>query len=442
MLTPAINLPFNRYVLKFNKLFTHVILRRLRLPFFIFFNQLYLLVFEGSMPKLQKVLSSIVTLATVFSFSGFGLVASAEAAQLTNASIVMSSSIAGATGVSHQILFDIASGGNNLQEVDLQYSTTPSGSATMPTNLALGASSLDGSANSGNAASSDATSNWALDKTNSATGLLKLTRTAGAVAVTTSEAYQFTINGIGNNDETSACDAVANSDSCFIRITTKTTTGGTVLDTSTISYTVVDAVQVTATVDPILTFTVTGVSGTSLQDSSNVGSGTGVTTTSTTLPFANVTVGTPKIAQQQLNTETNDNNGYFVYGKFITTGNVVMKGLAVTSNVISKFIGSASNATWASPKAWASPTGTTQNINSAWLGVRTSDTDVANFGTTNFYAPPDVLNDTVTGQAVSKSTGPDNGTSPIYVTFKIEANAFQPADQYAGTWQYNVVPSY
>ena len=384
------------------------------------------------MAKMQKVLSSIMTLATALSFSGLGLIPMAQGAQLTNASVALSDSRPSVSS-NHTITFNTGSAGS-IREVRFQYANTASGSAVAPTNLDTTASSIGAMS----IATDTDSSNWSLDK--STNGLLILTRTGSGISTSGGATFTVTFNTITNSSEAAACDAVSNSDSCFIRISTYTGTGGTgLIDSSTVTYTVIDTVSVTATVDPILTFTVAGVTSTSFGDS-NVGSGTNVTTTSTTLPFGNVTVGTPKLAEQQLNTLTNDNNGYYVYGKFITTSGEVMSGLANTSNNIDKFTASA--ATWGAPQTWVAPAGTTANVNSAWLGVRTSNTVANNNFSSNKYGPPDVLGDTGSGQNVMKSLGPDDGTAATYVTFKIQADAYQPADQYQGTWVYNVVPTY
>jgi hypothetical protein len=383
------------------------------------------------MPKLQKVLSSFMTLATALSLSGLGLVFQVEGAQLTNASVSLSDARPSVTS-NHTITFNTGTAGT-IRQVRFQYANAASGSAVKPTNLSTSSATL----NSLSIATDTDKTNWSIDV--STDGLVIATRASSGVSTSQGATFTVTLDSITNSSQAAACDAVSNSDSCFIRITTYSDTGSTVIDSTTITYTVVDSVSVTATVDPILTFTVAGVTGTSLGDS-NVGSGTAVDTTTTTLPFGNVTVGTAKIAQQKLTTLTNGNNGYYVYAKFITSSGEVMSGLANTSNNIDKF--TASTATWSSPQTFVAPTGTAANVNSAWLGLRTSDTDVSSNFTANKYGPPDVLGDSGSGQAVMKSTGPDDGTTSVYVSAKIQANAFQPADQYAGTMVYNVVSTY
>lgn len=384
------------------------------------------------MTKFKKALSGLLTLSTALTFTGLGMVSTTYGAQLTSASSTLSNPRPNQTS-SYTIQFNVATSGN-LREVQLQFAIDASATGTVPNSFNASSATL-----SDLSILTDTEADWAINAATS--GQVTLRRASTATAVTQGDTFLVTLGGVANPDLTSNCDAVSNSESCFLRIRTYSDTGSTLVDTTTITYTVTSASTVTATVDPILTFTVAGVnSATISSNDSNVGSGTAVTTTATTVPFGNVTVGTAKMGQHQLNTLTNSNGGYFVYGKFVTGSGQVMIGNANSSNNIDKFTGN--SATWANPAAFIAPTGTAANVNAAWLGVRTNDPQVANFGTSNFYAPPDVDSDSGVGKAVMSSTTPDDGTTPAYVTFKIQANAFQPADSYSGTWVYNVVPTY
>lgn len=388
------------------------------------------------MTNFRKVVSSLLTLSTALTLSGVGMISTASGLQLKNASVSLSDSQPSVSAV-YTITFKAATAGN-VGSVRFLFSNAATG-AGVPTGLSTNASTIT----SVNIPASD-TGSWSVETVTptQANGTINLKRSS-ATSVASNATFTFVLGGITNNSQSAACDPVANSDSCWIQMTTYSDTGfASAVDNTTATYTVVDPVTVTATVDPIMRFTVAGVTSGSFGDGvngANLGTGTQVTSTVTTLPFGNVTVGTAKIAQQALTTQTNANNGYSIYGKFITAGNEVMVGNASGSNNIDKF--TASSASWTVPQLWGSPTGTTANVNAAWLGVRSSDADISQF-TSDKWGPPDVLNDSGSGKVVMTSTLPDNGTSPVYVTFKIEANAFQPADQYTGTWAYNAVPSY
>lgn len=390
------------------------------------------------MTNFRKVVSTVLSVSTALALTGFNLASPVQGAQLKNASVTLSDPRPAQSGVSHTISFALATGGN-FGGIRFIYSNTASGvskpTALVTTSATLGAIGIP----------ADDLTNW--DQIDTTTdGTVYLIRDS-QTTVSANDVITARLDGITNSSQAAACDAITNSDSCWVQITTYSdattlpTLPSVAVDTTTTTYTITDSVTVTATVDPILTFTVAAVASGSLTgNDANAGSGTAVTSTSTTLPFGNVTVGTAKMAQHQLNTQTNANAGYTVYGKFITASGDVMNGNAVSTNNIDKF--TASGASWASPQTWAAPTGTSANVNSAWIGVRTTDTDVAGFNVSNRYGPPDVLGDSGSGRAVMTSNTPDNGTAPIYVTYKIQANAFQPADLYTGTWVYNVVASY
>lgn len=384
------------------------------------------------MTNFRKVVSTLLSVSTALTLTGFNLAGTAHGAQLKEASVSLSDPRP-STSASHTVTFKIATT-NNVGSLQFVYANTASGSG-LPTGLTTNANTtITTFTIPGNDAG-----NWT--RTNPSNGTVRFARSS-ATSATANDTWTITLPAITNNSQSSACDAVSNSDSCWLQITTYSDTAWTTaVDSTTATYTITDSVTVTATVDPILTFTVAAVTSGNLgTNDSNAGTGTAVTSTATTLPFGNVTVGTPKMAQHQLNTQTNANNGYTVYGKFITSGNVVMAGNAVSANNIDTF--TASSATWSSPQTWAAPTGSTANVNSAWLGARTTDTDVAGFNVSDRYGPPDVLSDSGSGKAVMSSTGPDNGSTAVYVTYKIQANAFQPADLYTGTWVYNVLASY
>lgn len=383
--------------------------------------------------SLRKFISSLLTISTTLGLTGLGLASTAYAGQLTEAKVTMTVVTQGANS-QHAVYFKAASV-TPIKTVVIQYRQAASGSSTIPDSFTSTSASMV-QVLSKNVSD---TSNWSLNA--SVNGDLTYTATSAINGITAGSIFEFTASGITNNaiGGGNPCDAVTDSDTCFVRITTKDN-GGAVIDTTTTTYTVINNVTVTATVDPILTFTVTGV-GSGTTNEAGQGGATSVTSTSTTIPFGNVTVGTAKVAQQSLAVLTNANNGYNVYAKF--SGSEVMTG-TYSGNNVDAF--TASSATWSSDDAGAggqtfvAPTGTAANVNSAWLGMRTNNANVSGFAGANTFAPPYVGANT--GKRVMISATPDNGTTPTYVTFKIQANAYQPSDSYTGTLVYNVVASY
>jgi hypothetical protein len=84
--------------------------------------------------------------------------------------------------------------------------------------------------------------------------------------------------------------------------------GGTVVDQSTTKIGVVDAVRVTATIEPQLTFTITGLASGAIA----CGGTTDVTTTAISVPFGSLTIGSFVDAAQRLTVSTNAAGGYSV----------------------------------------------------------------------------------------------------------------------------------
>ena len=104
------------------------------------------------------------------------------------------------------------------------------------------------------------------------------------------------------------------------------------------------------------------------------------------------------------------------------------------SNNVDPFSGS--SATWADPKDWTSPTGTTSNTDTAWVGAHVTDSDVSQFSGTEF-GPANT-----TANTIMSSTGPDDGSSPENIVYALEVNVYQPADVYTGTILYTATPTY
>jgi hypothetical protein len=146
----------------------------------------------------------------------------------------------------------------------------------------------------------------------------------------------------------------ASTDTCYVRITTYANdAASTIVDTTIVSYTIISAVTVSARVDPTFTFVVGGVAANQVR--SDITSS--VASTYNTLPFGNLTAGTPKYATHQLNVTTNTQGGYTVSARVATP----LTGV-YTSNNIDPFIGA-----WSAPTTWTEPTGSTPNDNTGWF---------------------------------------------------------------------------
>ena len=395
------------------------------------------------MIQLKKVVSTLLTLSSTLMLTGIGFASTAQGAQLTSATDTLSNNTPSASS-KHLVKFTTATAGT-IGAVKFVFSNTASGS-TEPAGMSTTSASI-GAPDITLGGSQDSNWNTTLDLSTDGTIILK--KSSGD-SYGSNSTLAFNFSAITNNSMSATCDTLTNSRTCWLHITTYnsnvTFDNTTAVDTTTVTYTVANNVLVSAVVDPILKFTVAGVAGGSIgtndAHATAVSGGTTTTSTATTIAFGDITVGTAKLAQQSLTIQTNANNGYTVYQRFVQTGssNFIMGGSASTSNKIVAF--QEGTPTWTNPTSWASPTGS-QNAGSAQLGMRTTDyTTYSNYNADDKWGPVVDPTGVGSGYAVVTKTAPDNGGSSTYVSYKIEANAFQPADSYSGTMVYNVVANY
>ena len=397
--------------------------------------------------QLKKFVSTLMILSTSFSLTGLGLVSSAHAALVTASSATLTD-VRSLTSSNHTVAFHVV-GTTNVKAIKLQYRTQASIGSAVPTSLVTSAASLPGASNDTITVNSTPATGWTLDK--STPGTFLITNSSGTGTLVASDPISVEVDTITNNDATAsgggACDTVSNSETCYIRITTYSDTGATTpIDNGVVSYTVITPVTVTATVDPSLTMTVAGITSLATLNSNDANAactGNDITATATTIPFSNIQVSVPECAQQSVSIATNAAGGYIAYAKFVgsTPATDMMQGTTTTNN-IDPF--TAGGATWGAPAVWADPTGAA-NVNSGYLGQRVKNPgsmspDVSGFGTSNFYAPPAVT--TAIGNQIMNNSTTDPGTSPTYVTYKIEAGPGQPADTYTGKVVYNAVATF
>lgn len=392
------------------------------------------------MTQFRKLVSGALSLTTAVALSGLGAL-NAYAAPLTNSFVTLSDS-RGSQVSTYVIDFNVVST-TNIKGFKFVFSNKPSGSVVVPTSFDGTSGTLDYVKLQGNPVGTFA---GTFTNANGAGGGVITLADAGAGtgAPGTTNTIEISLSTITNNDATDVsgnqCDSVANSETCYVRITTYSdNTLATPLDTSVASYTVISPVTVTATVDPSLTFTVSAVVNTSivLNDTTTACQNSN-TSTATTLPFGNLGVGVSKnrCAQHSLAVATNAVGGYDTTMKFL--GTELMTG-TISGDNIDVFAGHA--ASYAVPQLFdIDPTGSVKNVDTGWLGYRS--TTIGTFSGSALYAPP-VVNATPTqGDKVMTKATPDLGTSPTFVTYKIAVNALQPADTYTGTLVYNVTAKY
>lgn len=360
-------------------------------------------VFRSTQRFLAAVLCTVLLACTL-------QVQSVFAAGLTSLSDTMSNSYALQTGVNHTISFTTATT-STLERIAIQFTTT-SGSVSKPAHLDLNNISL--------ASITGAGTGWTSNISAYATGGLYLANSG--TTVNSGSVVTFELDGL-TNSAIDDCQPSTNdtlTDTCSIDITTYSDNGITVVDSGTATYTVIE--------DPVLTFNVEAVS----SGTTHNGITTTQTSTSTTIPFGRIQANSsPEFIAHKLTITTNAPRGYTVNAYLADN----LKG-SYNSAEISPF--GAVNATWSTPQLWSSPTGTTANSDTGWIGANTTDGRVSGWSSASQKFGPI----SVVAHAVATSTGPDRSGTVVYVTYGLEVNAAQPSDTYTGNIIYDVQARY
>lgn len=363
----------------------------------------------------------------------------AQAARFKAFYLTQTNPTAGATGVIHRFNATLR-GTTGVHTITMTYCTRAS------TNTA----GVAGSCDKPESLSADATptlgSNWAGLTIGDwgaayAAGVVTLTATTDYTPAGADTAVAWEIATIVNaaiagstsqyecNLPSGTTNANSPSATCYIRVVTKSGANAEI-DNGYVTYTVMRAVEVSATVDPTFTFVVQGVN--SNVTTYNLGDKltTSVSTAYNTLPFGYLQANIPKKAAHLLYVTTNTQSGYSI------TARLTVPITGVYGSDVDDFPGS-----WtANDQTWYRPTGQAPNTETAWFGANTTDTDISGGAPTalNFGG----IDTTVSGFKVKDAAGADDGTTGTYVTYQMEANVFQPADTYTGVLIYNAIPKY
>ncbi len=403
---------------------------------------------------MTKGLHKTIVSLTVFAMTFMYLLVPAQAAMLYSASVTLSNPAASGSGT-HAFSMKVKTPAT-IKGIKLQYLKAPSGSSQNPTSLSYAGAPANATSLTG------LTGNWAVDKTtDAATDIYYLSKAAGD-ALIEDVTIAFSITGVGNppiSDGNTGCttqtgDVNDTTGTCFIKISTwdtdtiatmqdETTNAANIKDSTTVSFVVTTLVTMTATVDSSMSFIVAGVAA-GQAGANDAGLVTSTTDPSTysTLPFGNLTVGTPQLMAHKLYVKTNAQNGYTVKLRSTTddTGaaadaNGILKGQYAGNNI------DGFSSAFGAPGVWASPTNEEANVNSGFLGVNSNDTGtIFNGDAALKWAAME--NDT--WNTVMTKGGPDLGAEADahIVSYAIEVNVYQPADTYTGTFQYQATPTY
>lgn len=340
------------------------------------------------------------------------------ASALLSVSDVISDSAPSATGVTHTFNFETQTVLSENQRVDITvadgFTNIVVDNVTCPTNT-----------------------------TESVTGqLVRCTVDAGQSLATGT--HQVVVTNV-TNPVKSAPEGVA--DTYQMELKTTSSDGGEVYDSGTAMVAIIEAVTVTATVDATLEFSVSGVdSGQSIKETT-----ANATSSTTTIPFGTLPVGSAVVAAQDLKVATNAREGYSV---------VVFQDQNLTSGAgdeISCFVDGECHLYNASTTAWVSPSGTIDDtdtyghfgFSSEDEGVAASCLDEGSYGSGYYGNKTDNLWAGLSGtnQAVVMChTGPADGSTEhkgaTRVGYRVEITALQAAGEYTNTLTYIATPTY
>lgn len=222
----------------------------------------------------------------------------------------------------------------------------------------------------------------------------------------------------------------------------KTYDGTELLDQVELLVYIISDVWMTAHVDPILEFTLTGVEADSKQvNSINCDE----TTYSTTTPFGTLVVNATTTVCQQLNVTTNADDGYIV---------TVEQDMELTSDsgsTINSFNNSPDNTGSTTPQTWVAPTNTLDAYHTyGHMGLTSDDADLDAFLYNDYYngggtAQYVGLNST-DPVVVMHHDGPSDGTTQnvgvAFVAYSAQIASLQEAGDYENTLTYIATPTY
>lgn len=369
-----------------------------------------------------QAIATIAILALIFWTLGLPALRMADAANLTLVSDTIGDATPSATTY-HDIEFTIPTGGGvgDSETIVVTFDAGFTGSAAVTlSDIDLEIDDVDETV----VASGAADGQWEFDFTGSV-----FTITSGGASSVINAGEKVNIK-IGSNADSGTNRLInpGSEGSYDIDIVAGSDTGST-------KVAIINGVTVSASVDTIFSFTVSGTAtGTTMAgDTSTVASGT------TTIPFGLLSAGAATSSAQLLTVSTNASNGYSV--SVLADGDLES---STGANINSFANGSDLN----TPAAWSSPSGTlgSSNTYGHW-GVTTDDTETFRTGGEFDGVDNYVGVSSTTARVIMGHDGPANGegvgVGTTTVGYKIEISALQEAgDDYSAVLTYIATPTF
>ncbi len=353
--------------------------------------------------------AAVVLLLVIVASRVLWVSAIASAGSLSNSSVSVSDTQPAQTNVTYSFSFTV-SGATVLKSFRAQVCTTSSGSCVTPLGFSAASSTL-----ASQPVGYGDTSGWVNDPV---TGSLQIKKTANVAGPSGSQ--QIVFSNVTNP---------TNAATYFVRLTTYSDdTYTSVVDTANVAYVVLAAVTVSLTVDPTLTFSVTGLpASTVYKGSLSTSSVCNDTATAITFgaPLSPLSADTNYDCGQTLTTSTNAGSGYQVTLKTLTSGNVLKNGTASIAN-------------WTGTNT--TPTATPSGQNELF-GYTTSDARLS--GVANRFTVADNLfaGVTTTDEQIAHS-GVSVANDGINVGYRLRFTVFSAAGSYTGKVVYTCTPTF
>lgn len=361
-----------------------------------------------------KTIALIAGLAILLWSLGLPSLRFASAANLVTVSDTLSDSAPSASS-NHQIDFTMSSTGSVSSSggtIDITFPGTFTFGAVADSDIDIEVATVNDDAN------------WTVSFPGG--NVIRFTAGAGG-GVSSNEAVRILI-GTNATGGTNQIQNPGSEGSVEIDITAGTDTGST-------RVVVLNTVQVTASVDTIFTFAVSGVaSGISVNGETTTGD-----TSTTSIPFGTLTNGVATTSAQKLTVNTNASNGYVV------TVQSDQDLQSTTGGIIDGFDNGSNSDT---PTTWGTPDGDI-NLPKTWghWGFTTDDATTTRDAGDEFDANEFAAISSTTARVVMSHDGPANGTGTgvgtTYVGYKVQITALQEAgDDYSTTLTYIATPTF
>jgi hypothetical protein len=361
--------------------------------------------------SLLQAITAVVTFAIILWFAGVSAF-KAEAANVISFSDTLSDSEPGVVS-NHTLSFVTPTGLVAGEAISIDFGTTSFAGidALVAQDLDLNVNGSEQSLIDGVASGAD----WNVTAAGTVVTIESGTSTIGTNATVTIQiGTNATTGGTGTNQITNPSVgsyeitvAVGNSDTGATRVA------------------IVDVVTVTAAVETIFNFTVTGVDSELDVNSATTTS----TSTSNAIPFGLLTVDTPATAAQDLQVSTNAANGFVV---------TVQADSQLVSATGADIDGFADGAYTTLPVSWDSPTKTLGNENTyGHWGLTSDDSD--------YFGAAEYVSASTTPVEIFSNNGPvDGAVAGVGITrvgYTVEVTALQEAgDDYNATLTYVATP--